>query len=155
MSDGTAAPAVAGLLLAGVLTACSSGAGPGAEPAPRAASTQVVAEDGPAATDAPRPAVTDVVLARAGVDAATGAVRGAGHVSPVVESGGTCTLELRRGGRTLSASGPAEPDATTTVCGGLAVPVADLEPGEWEAVLVYRSASTSGESEPLVVRVPA
>ena len=157
MSDsGTAPPAVlAGLLLAGALTACSSAAGPAAPSAPQAGSTQVVAEDGQAATDAPRPATTDVVLARAGVDAATGAVRVAGYVSPVVESGGTCTLELRRGGRTVSASGPAEPDATTTVCGGLAVPVTDLEPGEWQAVLVYRSASSSGESEPLDVRVPA
>jgi hypothetical protein len=35
------------------------------------------------------------------------------------------------------------------------VPAAELEPGQWQAVLVYRSAGTSGESEPLDVEVPA
>ena len=141
--------AAAGLLLAGLLPACTSAAGPAPKPEP-----DVAVEDGPVATDAPRPPATDVVLARAAVDEETGDVRAAGHVSPVVESGGTCTLELRRNGRTVTASGPAEPDASTTVCGGLAVPVAELEPGEWQAVLVYRSAGTSGASESLAVRVP-
>jgi hypothetical protein len=140
----------AGLVVAGLLAACTSGPAPAATREP-----DVAVEDGPAATDAPRPPATDVVLARAAVDEETGDVQAAGYVSPVVESGGTCTLELRRDGRTATASGPAEPDASTTVCGDLAVPVAELEPGEWQAVLVYRSPSTSGESDPLAVRVPA
>lgn len=140
----------AGLLVLGLLSACTSGHEPITTPAPA-----TVVEDGPAATDASRPASTDVVLARAAVDEETGALRAAGYVSPVVESGGTCTLELRRDGRTVSVSRPGEADATTTVCGGLAVPADELEPGDWQAVLVYRSAGTSGRSEPLDVRVPA
>jgi hypothetical protein len=143
------------LLLAGLLTACTSAA-PAAAPAPSVASSSgAVADDGPAATDAPRPGTTDVVLARAGFDAETRTVRAAGYVSPVVESGGTCTLELRGDGRTVTVTGPGEPDATTTVCGGLAVPADEIAPGEWQAVLRYRSGSTAGESEPIDVRVPA
>ena len=145
---------VPALLLAGLLAACTSGEAPAAAPA--ASSTPgPVLDDGPAATDAPRPGTTDVVLARAGFDAQTRTVRAAGYVSPVVESGGTCTLELRGHGRTVTLSAPGEPDATTTVCGGLSVPADELAPGEWQAVLSYRSGSTAGESEPLDVQVPA
>ena len=143
----------AGLLLLGLLAACTSDPGTDAEPARGGPDPAAAGE--PAATDAVRPAATDVVLARAGFDGEAEAVRGSGYVSPVVESGGTCTLELTRDGRTVAVSGPAEPDATTTVCGDLAVPAAEVGPGEWRAVLRYRSAGTSGASEPLVVEVPA
>ena len=145
--------AVAGVLLLGLLAACTSAGDPGAEPAGTTAPDPAAAGE-PAATDSERPADTDVVLARAGFDTEAGAVRGSGYVSPVVESGGTCTLELSRDGRTVAVSGPAEPDATTTVCGDLVVPAAEVGPGEWRAVLRYRSSGTSGASESLVVEVP-
>ena len=143
--------ATAGLLLVALLPACT----PGADAGPAAGAAPEVVEDGPAATDGPRPQATDVVLARAAFDEESGSVRGSGYVSPVVETGGTCTLELTRDGRTVSVSGPAEPDASTTVCGGLAVPGDQVGPGRWEAVLRYRSANTSGESAPLDVEVPS
>jgi hypothetical protein len=109
--------------------------------------------DGAVATDAARPTTTDVVLSYLVWDGAAGAVLAGGYVSPVVEDGGTCTLELSRDGESASASSAALPDASTTSCGELRIPGAELEPGEWSAVLTYESDTTSGTSEPLDVQV--
>ncbi|RBY77803.1 hypothetical protein DQ238_14160 [Geodermatophilus sp. TF02-6] len=109
----------------------------------------------PVATDPPRPAATDVVLTLAGWDPASGAVLASGYVSPVVEDGGTCTLELRRDDEAVTATGEGLADATTTVCGDLRVPGSDLAAGEWSAVLRYESDTGVGESAALTVEVPA
>jgi hypothetical protein len=109
--------------------------------------------DGAVATDAARPTATDVVLSYLVWDGAAGAVLAGGYVSPVVEDGGTCTLELSRDGESVSASSTALPDASTTSCGELRVPGGELEPGEWSAVLTYESDTASGTSEPLDVQV--
>ena len=45
-----------------------------------------------------------------------------GYVSGVIEDGGVCTLTLTQGSSSVTVEGPAMPDATTTVCGGLVVP---------------------------------
>ncbi len=110
-----------------------------------------------AVTDGPRPGATSVVLTFADWDAAAAEVQAWGYVSPVVEEGGTCTLELTADGGddadvVVTSAGVA--DATTTVCGGLTVPDEDLAPGSWTAVLRYESAAVSGESEPVTVEVP-
>lgn len=110
---------------------------------------------GTAVSDAPRPTATDVVLSYAGWEDAVRAVEAAGYVSPVVEDGGTCTLELTSDGRTTSTTVAAVADATTTVCPGLSVPGDDLAPGTWTARLEYSSPTTEGTSEPLDVEVPA
>ena len=113
------------------------------------------------ATDPPRPtavdeaAGVDVVVSLAAWDPATAGVVVGGYVSPVVEEGGTCTVELEQAGRVVQAQAPAVADATTTVCGGLEISGAELGPGAWTLVLGYESASASGESAPVDVEVPA
>ena len=77
-----------------------------------------------------------------------------GYLSPVVETGGTCTLALTKDGRTVTATSPAQADASTTSCGNLAVPRAKLRPGSWTAVLRYASKTTTGSSDPSPVVVP-
>lgn len=111
-------------------------------------------DDQPVATDPPRPTATDVVLGFLSWNPETSAVEAGGYVSPVVEAGGTCTLELSDERTTVTATVDAVPDATTTVCGGLTVAGTELRAGEWTAVLSYTSSSTSGDSRPLTVEVP-
>jgi hypothetical protein len=106
------------------------------------------------ATDSPRPETTDVVLSFVGWDPKTAAVEAGGYLSPLVESGGTCTLELTKAGRTVSDRSRAEPDATTTACGNLAIPRARLTPGSWSVVLRYSSPRAQGASAPTTVEVP-
>lgn len=77
----------------------------------------------------------------------------AGYVADRVEAGGTCELTLTHGRQVRSVSGPAVPDARTTVC-TLTVPSEQLAEGTWEAVLSYRSQHAAGSSEPLPVEVP-
>lgn len=77
----------------------------------------------------------------------------AGYVADRVEAGGTCELTLTRGRQVLDASGPAVPDARTTVC-TVTVPGEQVTAGTWEAVLSYRSQHAAGSSEPLLVEVP-
>jgi hypothetical protein len=114
-----------------------------------------VTDDGdPLATDGPRPDDTDVVLSYAVWDEAAGAVVAGGYVSPVVEDGGTCSLEVSRDGNVVRATTEGIADATTTVCDGLALPGDELRPGTWSVVLRYESDTASGESEPLEVEVP-
>jgi hypothetical protein len=108
----------------------------------------------PVVTDTPRPTTTDVVLSYAGWDEKTSAVEAAGYLSPVVESGGVCTLQLTKDSRTVTAAAPAQADASTTSCGDLAVPRAKLTPGAWTAVLRYASKATTGSSDPTSVAVP-
>jgi hypothetical protein len=105
-------------------------------------------------TDQPRTRTTDVQLTVVGWNASTSAVEAGGYVSPVVQSGGTCTLVLTQGAHRVTASGPGMPDATTTDCGNLSVPRSSLIPGTWTAVLHYSSATTAGTSRPSAVVVP-
>ncbi|WP_336027890.1 hypothetical protein [Geodermatophilus sp. FMUSA9-8] len=115
----------------------------------------VVDEAGePVATDPPRPEATDVVLSNAYWDPAEAALFASGYVSPVIEDGGTCTIEVSRDGNTVRATTDGLADASTTVCGGLALPGDELRPGTWSVVLRYESGTASGESEPLEVEVP-
>ncbi|NEK87954.1 hypothetical protein GCU60_19630 [Blastococcus saxobsidens] len=138
-----------------VLASCTAGDGADGDAASSPRTGTVPSEDGPAASDAPRPTTTDVVLSYAGWEKGSDAVEAAGYVSPVVEDGGTCTLEVTGDGRTRSASVPAIADATTTVCSGLSIPGAELAPGTWTVRLQYSSATTEGTSQPLDVEVPA
>jgi hypothetical protein len=107
------------------------------------------------ATDPPRPSVPagtgDVVLSYLHWDG--DAVLAGGYVSPVIEDGGTCTLELTQGGATASASSTASADATTTTCAELSVSGDELSPGEWSGVLRYSSDTTSGVSDAVAVEV--
>jgi len=110
------------------------------------------------ATDTPRtPAPAGdapVLITFAGWQASAGVVEVGGFVDQVVESDGSCTATLTNGQRTVSASRPATPDATTTSCGWLSVPGHDLAPGTWTAVLSYASRTSTGASAEVEVVVP-
>jgi hypothetical protein len=82
------------------------------------------------------------------------AVEEGSYVQGVVESGGVCTLTLSQGASTVTATAQAEPDATTTSCGGIAIPRDRLSAGDWSAVVSYESPTTRGSSEASEVTVP-
>ncbi len=125
-----------------------------AEPPEEPAPEEDEAEEEPVATDSPRPGTADVVLSSAYWDPAEAALLAAGYVGSLVEEGGTCTLEVSREGSVVRATAEGLADATTTVCGGLALPGDELGPGTWSVVLRYESGGASGESAPLEVEVP-
>lgn len=169
---------IGAVLAVGSLSACSSGwAGPSVHagatpaagstvagtdgspsPAPVAGTSSVAPAPSVAApsvaTDGPPSRTTDVVLSFVGWDAKAAQLEAGGYLSPVVETGGTCTLELTRGTLRVSVSAPAQPDASTTSCGNLVVPRSKLVPGTWSAVLRYASPATKGSSDPSPVEVP-
>jgi hypothetical protein len=133
--------------------------------APGTSSADVVPTGTPVDTEPPTSVAVDptvsreagqvsVTLTRARWDAGTSSVRAAGFVGGVVESDGSCTLTLSRGSDERTAEAPGAADATTTTCAGLAVPGDQLSAGTWTAVLSYRSADSSGSSQPLTVTVP-
>ena len=169
------------ILAAGLLSACSFGGSQpssagtsssapsaaaagttagGAESTPAAVTDSAVVAPSPlpsdatVATDSPRPQSTEVVLSFLGWNTKDSAVEAGGYLSPVVETGGTCTLALTKDGQTVTATSPAQADASTTSCGNLAVPRAKLRPGSWTAVLRYASKTTTGSSDPSPVVVP-
>ena len=153
---------VAGVLT--VLSACSARVGDAPEDAAAAeqgtpAPPDLLPDDESVpATDPPRPTPddgVDVVVSLAEWDPASAGVLVGGYVSPVVEEGGTCTVELEQDGRVVRTEAPGMPDATTTVCGGLEVDGAELGPGTWTLVLRYESPSVAGESAPVDVEVSA
>ena len=112
----------------------------------------VVATD-PPVTRAPD-ADSVVMVTYAVWEPASSAVEEGSFVQGVVESGGTCTLTLTKGETVVTESAPAEPDATTTSCGGIAVQGSRLSSGTWSAVVSYESATTSGSSDVTEVAVP-
>lgn len=149
-----------------VLSACTAGTEPVENAAAPERSTSappdLLPDDGTVpAPDPPRPTEVDaaegadVVVTLAQWDGATGSVLVGGYVSPVIEEGGTCTVELEQAGRVVRSAAPGMPDATTTVCGGLDVDGAELGPGTWTLVLRYESPSVAGESAPVDVEVAA
>ena len=76
-----------------------------------------------------------------------------GYVTGVIESGGTCTLTLTKDGRSVTGNSQARPDATTTSCGAITVPGAQLSGGSWQAVLSYRSADHAGAAAAVPIQV--
>ena len=119
--------------------------------------TDPPAEDGGAAEEdgsaSGRPRSVPVTTTYAGVLAGGSSVEAGGYVD-VVELGGTCTLTLTRDDAVETATAEATPAATTTACGGLAIPLSDLASGTWEAVLGYESDRSAGEAPAVEVEVP-
>lgn len=76
-----------------------------------------------------------------------------GYVDGVVESNGTCTLTLRKGGITKTVSRPGHANATNTTCGENDIPITSLSPGTWQATLSYSSPTASGSSDSQPVEV--
>lgn len=111
-----------------------------------------VAVDAPVTVAPGEPA--SVVITYAEWNPTDGVIEEGSFVQGVVETGGTCVLTLTRGATSVTASGPAEPDATTTSCGGLSVPGDQVSSGTWSAVVSYRSDRTEGTSPAVEVTVP-
>jgi len=88
-------------------------------------------------------------------DAAGQQVEAAGFVAGTVASGGVCTLTLTKGTATVTATSIAEADATTTNCGALTIPGAQVAAGSWQATLSYQADSAHGISAATTVTVPA
>lgn len=84
-----------------------------------------------------------------------GAITVNGFVSGVVEDGGTCTLTMTSAanGKQVTASRTAIANVTNTSCGESSVPVSKLSTGSWQAVLVYSSSTSSGQSSPVTIDV--
>jgi hypothetical protein len=145
-ASGPAAEAIGSTTPTSSAAIAATDAAPSAEPAP----TETSDSAGPAASGAP----VQVVLAFAEWDAAGQRVEAAGFVADAIESGGICALELTRAGARVEATRDAEADASTTTCGALTVPGDQLAAGEWQATLSYRSARSTGTSQPMTVTVP-
>jgi hypothetical protein len=88
-------------------------------------------------------------------DAAARQVEASGFVGDLVEAGGVCTLTLTNGSAQVQATVTSQLDASTTNCGPIVVPGAQLAAGVWQAVLTYRSETSHGTAEALTVSVPA
>ncbi|MET7135753.1 hypothetical protein MT994_16760 [Cellulosimicrobium sp. MI9406] len=75
--------------------------------------------------------------------------------APVVESGGTCTLELISGERRVEVRSPAVADAEVTWCDPLVAPLTELGvAGAWSVRVSYASTASSGSSAVMTVEVP-
>lgn len=79
-----------------------------------------------------------------GVDEAAGGVVVGAYVAGLIEDGGRCVLTLTLDGDTASAESTGIADASTTSCGQMLVPVAEVSAGTWSVEVTY--ASPSGES---------
>ncbi|SNS01402.1 hypothetical protein SAMN06893096_101358 [Geodermatophilus pulveris] len=137
-----------------------TGEEPGDDAARTAAQTtarttaQPTAPTAPDGEQAAGPAAAAVALTYAGYDAAVGAVVAGGYAADVVEVDATCTLALSRDGVELRGEALGTPSAATTDCGEVRVGGDALTPGTWQAVLVYTSATSAGESAAVEVEVP-
>jgi hypothetical protein len=109
----------------------------------------VATDEAPGSTEG----TVHVVLTYAGWDGATGVLEVAGFVSGVVEEDGTCRATARSEGRTATAKTVAIADATTTSCGTLVIPRAEVSRGTWDVVLSYESPTSNGQSSPTSVQV--
>lgn len=80
------------------------------------------------------------------------AVEVSGYVDTLGQ--GTCTATVAVGSARSTASGPTYADASSTSCGTLSVPVADLPGGTATVTLTYSSAGLSATSAPTSLDLP-
>lgn len=117
------------------------------EPGPE----EVVATDDPVT---PPLGVAPVFVTFAGVEPSVDGVEVSGFVASVVEADGTCSLLLTGEAESVQVSREAVPNASTTSCGALVVPLTQLSSGTWSAVLSYSSSTSNGSSDPVSIEVP-
>jgi hypothetical protein len=157
--------AVAGLVLAGALGACSSdptaeASAEGGADATYADGSTESSDSAPAGTADTKgdaapveetPAPGSVAVTYWHWNTTAGTVEVAGFVDGLTEDGGTCTLTLTRGATVLTGDGPALSDAASTSCGMVEVTVPAGNAGDWEAVLAYESPTASASSDTFTV----
>ena len=91
------------------------------------------------ATDTATPAAAALQITFAGADDAAGGVVVGAYIGGLIEDGGECTLTLSGNGKPVSVTTESVPDASTTSCGQLLVPYAEVAPGTWTADVTYSS----------------
>jgi hypothetical protein len=123
-------------------------ASPTEVPNPR--SGQTIATDEPVVVSG---TVVPVVVTFSGWNAVSEEVQVGGYVPGVVEDGGTCTLTLTQGDRSVAAEADATADAATTACGAVTVRGTELSDGTWSAVLSYESADRAGAADAVDIEV--
>lgn len=96
-------------------------------------------------TAAPAPLLETTVTIVSAAVAPSGDVE-VGAFATALEDAGTCTLTATSGRTSRVVTSAAVPDATTTSCGYLAFPAGRLEPGPWDLVVTYTSATSHGTS---------
>ena len=78
-----------------------------------------------------------------------------GFVSNIFEDGGTCTLTLTKGSLKATGTSQGFADVNKTTCQVIIINRNQLdEPGEWTAVLSYKSSKAEGSSSPKTISVP-
>ncbi|WP_091555484.1 hypothetical protein [Klenkia taihuensis] len=90
----------------------------------------------------------------ASYDVSGAQVEAGAFIPEVIETGGTCTLVLNLGEVSAQARSAAVPDASSTSCGALSIPAADLGTGAWDGFISYESATSNGRSDDFVVVIP-
>jgi hypothetical protein len=85
-------------------------------------------------------------LGRAEVDA---------FVPGAVISGGTCTLTMTNGATSRTASHSAVTTPSSTSCGLMSIPRAQLSAGTWQAVVRFHATNAAGRSDAVSIQVPA
>lgn len=76
-----------------------------------------------------------------GPDEAAGGVVVGAYVAGLIEDGGRCVVTLTLDGDTASAESDGTADASTTSCGQMLVPFAELSAGTWSVDVTYSSPS--------------
>ncbi|MGH3025673.1 MAG: hypothetical protein ACRDLR_04425 [Gaiellaceae bacterium] len=101
------------------------------------------------------PAKTDVhvTVTYSDWNAAANVAEASAIVDGVVESAATCTLTLTQGAVVRTIAHRATPSASSTQCGRMAIPGAQLHAGDWSATVRYESAKTYGSSARFTIRV--
>ncbi|MCU1473860.1 hypothetical protein [Amnibacterium sp.] len=86
-------------------------------------------------------------------DASSGELDVSAIVSGIVESGGTCTASVTKGGVTRTVSAPAAAVSTYVGCNPLTVRGSALTAGTWTVHVSYSSKAATGVSDPKTVEV--
>lgn len=76
-----------------------------------------------------------------------------GYVANVIENHGTCTLKLSKSNITKTVSVNATSNASSTDCSVMSLTRSELEPGAWNATVIYTSSTSAGTSEPRSIEV--
>lgn len=149
-----AGSAILAICLIGCLSACAYGGSgelvtEGTSPAPLASAEL----EKPSHSSVPV-VPSEAVISVAGVDVDGQHVSASGYVSGIVEDGGLCTFTLTGFENERTATSPAIANVSTTSCGFVQVPMADLFKGSWQIVLTYTSESLTVSSPPLSLEIP-
>lgn len=104
----------------------------------------------PATTTDGRRVVTPVISYAGQYDAS---IEASAFVSGIIEEGGTCTLTLKNGSKTVTKTSAGATDAKTTRCTLFMFPTKELSAGTWTATVSYESVAAKGTSDPFKFEV--